>query len=271
MGNVIKMDVYRMLRSRSTYYILIGLSFFLVFLINNSHESLLDSQKGLPVPKAIVGIGFDGNLLSDQMSLLQFFKVFARSQSFILILAIFSVLFINHEEASGFSKNIAGQVQKRGWLLFSKFICQGLFIVLAFLVGLVTVLAAGEMSYDEIVLGNIGQLLKEVGLQFIFHLAFAGILLLIITFIRQAIVSLLVSVLLCFGAFGFLYHAIDRWIQQGLGIPDFTLNNYTITGIISQVSIDSAKGQLIRAVIVALIYGMLTVGLSVTIKNRRDL
>lgn len=271
MGNVVKMDLYRMLRSRSTYYILIGLSVFLVFLISNSHESLLDIQKGLPVPKAIVGIGFDGSLLADQMSLVQFFKVFARSQSFILMLAIFSVLFINHEEASGFSKNIAGQVQKRGWLLFSKFICQGLFILFAFLVGILTVLVAGEMSYDAVVLGNIGQLFQEVGLQFLFHLAFAGILLLIITLIRQPIVSLLVGVLLCFGAFAFVYQAIDGWIQQGLRMPEFTLTDYTITGIIPRVSIDSANDQLIKAVIIALIYSVLTLVLSVTIKNKRDL
>ncbi len=271
MLNIIKMDVYRMLHSRSTYYVLIGLSFFLFFLVSNTHKALLDLQQGIPVAEAIVGIGFDATLLSDKMSLLQFFKVIAGSQSFILMLSVFSVLFINHEEASGFSKNIAGQVQKRGWLLLSKFICQGLFILLAFIVGIATIIVAGETSYEAIIIGNIGQLFLEIGVQFIFHLAFAGILLVIITLLRQPVISLLVSVLLCFGAFGFLYRAIDGWLQKGMGGTGFTVTNYTMTGIISRVSIDSADSDLIRSLVIAVIYCVVTVGLSVAIKNKRDL
>lgn len=271
MINVIKMDCYRMFRSRSTYYILIGLAIFLVFLISNTHKSLVDVQEGRPVAEAVVGIGFDASLLADKMSLLQFFKVFAGSKSFILMLSIFSVLFINHEEASGFSKNIAGQVQKRGWLLISKFICQGIFIWLIFIVGIATTLMAGEMSYDSIVVGNIGSLLQEVGLQFIFHLAFAGILLVIISLIRQPIISLLISILLCFGAFTFVYQGIDGIIQRVLAVPEFTLTNYTMTGIIPSISLDSANGQIIKGIIIALIYCLATLALSVTIKNKRDL
>ncbi|MGM0126350.1 hypothetical protein IGI37_003779 [Enterococcus sp. AZ194] len=271
MINVIKMDIYRMIHARSTYYTLIGLALFLIFLITNSHDTLLDVQQGRPIATASVGIGFNASLLSDNMTLLNFFQLFAGSKSFILMLSIFSVLFINHEEASGFSKNIAGQVQKRGWLFFSKFICQSVFILACFFVGIVVSFLAGGISYDSVVIGNVGRLIMAVGLQFLFHLAFAGILLLIITLIKQPVISLLISILLCFGAFSFLYQLLDKWLISLFKLTNFTIENYTMTGLIPQVSIQSNTSQLIGGLAIAAIYCLVTVGLSVSIKNKRDI
>ncbi|MGY3779359.1 hypothetical protein [Isobaculum melis] len=265
MLNVIKMDLYRMFRSRSTYLVLLGILAFMSFMIQNMHGSI-----GKEVDPVIIGIGNNPALLSETMSLQTIFQAMAGSRVFMLGIAIFSVLFIQREEASGFTKNIAGQVQNRGMLALSKFVSLSVYVVLNFVVGLAVLFFVGNLFFDAITLGNIFDLLKEVGLQFVFHIAFLALMLGIITLIKQAVVSTLIGMLLPMGGFAFFYQAINDGIHQLVGSDAFNIMDYTVTGIVATVSTHTATGIMIRSLVVSLTFIIVMLTYSVTMKQKRD-
>lgn len=265
MLNVIKMDLYRMFRSRSTYFVLIGISLFMAFMVQNMYGSI-----GKEIDPVYIGIGNNPDLLSDSMDLRTIFQAMAGSRVFMLGIAVFSVLFINREEVSGFTKNIAGQVQNRGMLSISKFVSLCVYVVLNFVVGLAVLFFAGNLFFDAITLGNVFDLIKEVGLQFMFHIAFAAIMLGIITLVKQAVVSMLLGILLPMGGFSFLYQALNDMIHKLAGTDAFNMMDYTITGIIATVSTSSSTGTIIRSILVSLVFIVVMLAYSVTMKQKRD-
>lgn len=265
MLNVIKMDLYRMFRSRSTYLVLIGTLAFMSFMINNMHGSI-----GKEADPVIIGIGNNPALLSDSMNLQTLFQAMAGSRVFLLGIAIFSVLFINREEVSGFTKNIAGQVQNRGMLSISKFVSISVYVVLTFLIGLVVLFYVGNMFFDSITLGNMVGLLKEVGLQLVFHIAFAAIMLGIITLIKHAVVSIMIGILLPMGGFAFLYQALNDGIHRLASSDAFNIMDYTVTGIVATVSTNSSVGTIIRSILVSVGFIVVMLAYSVTMKQKRD-
>ena len=265
MLNVIKMDLYRMFRSRSTYLVLVGISLFMAFMIQNMHGTI-----GEEVDPVIIGIGNNPELLSESMSLQTIFQAMAGSRIFMLGIAVFSVMFINREDVSGFTKNIAGQVQNRGMLSFSKFVSLSVYVILNFVVGVAVLFFVGNMVFDSITVGNVFGLLAEMGLQIVFHTAFAAIMLGIITLVKQAVVSMLIGILLPMGGFAFLYQALNDGIHKLIGSNAFSINNYTVTGIVATVSTHSTTGTIIRSIIVSLAFIVVMLAYSVTMKQKRD-
>jgi ABC-2 type transport system permease protein len=265
MLNVIKMDLYRMFRSRSTYLVLIGISLFMAFMIQNMHGSI-----GKEADPVIIGIGNNPALLSESMTLQRIFQAMASSRIFMLGIAVFSVMFINREDISGFTKNIAGQVQNRGMLSISKFVSISVYVILTFVVGVVVLFFVGNMIFESITVGNIVGLLAEMGLQILFHIAFAAIILGIITLVKQAVVSMLIGILLPMGGFAFLYQALNDGIHKLVGSDAFNINDYTVTGIVATVSTHSTTETIIRSIIVSLAFIVVMLAYSATMKQKRD-
>ncbi|WP_086312819.1 hypothetical protein A5821_000371 [Enterococcus sp. 7F3_DIV0205] len=265
MVNVIKMDLYRMFRSKSTYFVLVGLLSFMIMLILPMNNSI-----GEPDADVKLGISTNTEELKNIMDLKLLFTIMAGSNSFMMGIVIFSVLFINREEVSGFTKNIAGQVQIRGMLALSKFVSQSVFVLLSFSSGLLVFFTVGNIVFESVKIGNIFDLFKEVGLQFIFHVAFAAIVLGIITLFKQSVASMLVGILITFGGLSYIYKIINDIIHKLVTDKAFNIMNYTITGIIPSVSIDSSVSTIVRGIIVSVVFIVIMLTYSVIMKQKRD-
>ncbi|MGX7262887.1 ABC transporter permease subunit [Enterococcus crotali] len=265
MINVMKMDLYRMFRSKSTYLILLGILTFVGITLYTMRDSI-----GMPNVGVTIGITTNTDGLRSSTDLTTLFKIMASSNSFLIGIVIFSVMFINREEASGFTKNIVGQVTSKGLLVLSKFVSQCVFIVLSFIGSLFIFFFIGNVIFDSVSLGNSFDLIKETSLQFIFHVAFAAIVLGLITLIQQPVVSMLIGILLTFGGFSYLYQMINNIIHGITGNQTFDLMNYTITGIVPSISGTSPVASIIRGIAVSFVFIVLMLTYSVTIKQKRD-
>ena len=131
MLNMIKMDLYRMFRTKSLYVIWIVLAVALLIttsLCKTDYDSLNEEdavqQEQIAEPTAEnMNVGMMVMLPTEPGEKVTVFDIFfANSQGkfYALFLVIFAVLFSTADISSGYIKNIGGQVGNRGSLIFSR-------------------------------------------------------------------------------------------------------------------------------------------------------
>ena len=141
MLNMIKMDLYRMFRTKSLYVIWIVLAVALLIttsLCKTDYDSLNEEdavqQEQIAEPTAEnMNVGMMVMLPTEPGEKVTVFDIFfANSQGkfYALFLVIFAVLFSTADISSGYIKNIGGQVRNRGSLIFSRSIALSVFTVL---------------------------------------------------------------------------------------------------------------------------------------------
>ena len=141
MLNMIKMDLYRMFRTKSMYIVWIVLAvavLFTTFLCKTDYDSLnkedASQQEQFTEPTAEnINVGMMVTLPTEPGEKVTVYDIFyANSQGkfYALFLVIFAVLFSTADIGSGYIKNIGGQVQKRGALIFSRSIALAVFMAL---------------------------------------------------------------------------------------------------------------------------------------------
>ena len=131
MLNMIKMDLYRMFRTKGLYVIWIVLAVALLIttsLCKTDYDSLNEEdavqQEQIAEPTAEnMNVGMMVMLPTEPGEKVTVFDIFfANSQGkfYALFLVIFAVLFSTADISSGYIKNIGGQVENRGSLIFSR-------------------------------------------------------------------------------------------------------------------------------------------------------
>ena len=155
MLNMIKMDLYRMFRTKSMYVVWIVLAvsvLFTTFMCKTDYDSLSKEdtvrQEQFVEPTAEnINVGMMVTLPTEPGEKVTVYDIFfANSQGkfYALFLVIFAVMFSTADIGSGYIKNIGGQVQKRGTLIFSRSIALAVFTVLT-MAGAFLLQGAGEL------------------------------------------------------------------------------------------------------------------------------
>ena len=140
MLNMIKMDLYRMFRTKSMYVVWIVLAvsvLFTTFMCKTDYDLLSKEdtvrQEQFAEPTAEnINVGMMVTLPTEPGEKVTVYDIFfANSQGkfYALFLVIFAVMFSTADIGSGYIKNIGGQVQKRGTLIFSRSIALAVFTV----------------------------------------------------------------------------------------------------------------------------------------------
>ena len=141
MLNMIKMDLYRMFRTKSMYVVWIVLAvsvLFTTFMCKTDYDLLSKEdtvrQEQFAEPTAEnINVGMMVTLPTEPGEKVTVYDIFfANSQGklYALLLVIFTVLFSTADISSGYIKNIGGQVRNRGTLIFSRAIALAVFTVL---------------------------------------------------------------------------------------------------------------------------------------------
>ena len=136
MLNIIKMDLYRMLKTKSMYVIWIVLAAILLittslcktdYELSTEKDAMKQEQVTEPTVDNI-NVGMMVTLPTEPGEKVTVYDIFfANSQGklYALLLVIFTVLFSTADISSGYIKNIGGQVRNRGTLIFFQGNCLG--------------------------------------------------------------------------------------------------------------------------------------------------
>lgn len=281
MLNIIKMDLYRMLKTKSMYVIWIVLAAILLIttsLCKTDYELLneKDAMKQEQVTEPTVdniNVGMMVTLPTEPGEKVTVYDIFfANSQGklYALLLVIFTVLFSTADISSGYIKNIGGQVGNRGSLIFSRSIALSVFSVLTMTGAFLFQAAANCIVFGELEWGNTKAILSYFVTELALHYALVLICMAIAIILKNNVISMVIAVCLSMNVMTIVYGMINSAIQK-IGIQNFQIYKYTITGKLSLLPMNPSGNECLAAFGVAIVFIVMMISVSSVVFQKRDI
>ena len=284
MFNCIKMDLYRMFRMKSFYVIGIILAAATFFTTSMSvldynmmkEEAGQNSQvyeQEISSDEEPVNLGMDVTIPTRPGEMVTVYdQVYANlhGKFIALFMVIFAVLFSASDLSSGYIKNIGGQMKNRGNLILSKAVALFIYTVLTMLFYLCIQTVAQAVCFHELQLGSLRDLAVYSAIQILLHYVLLLICMSITIITRSKVFSMAFAVLFCMNVMVILYSTVDKILAR-FGIEDFNMLQYTVTGRMALLEMAPSVGGCVKAVTVAVVFGLAVLALSSQIFRKRDI
>lgn len=277
MLNMLKMDLYRMLHTKSLYVIWIILAMLLAF---NTYFNTLDIEYPVEEQQTAVDEFSEGLNVGMTMGMLPsetgenitvFDMIYSNMQSrtIALFLVLFAVMFSTADMTSGYIKNIAGQVRNRVHLILSKAVSLTIYSVITIAGSILLQALANRVFFGYLEWGDLKAFAGYVGVQTLLHCAFVLSVMTIAIVLKHNVWSMVIAICLCMNVALVLYNGIDKLIHA-LGNKDFQLSKYTVTGNISLLSMHPGDSVYMIALVTALVFLVAMPAISGYVFKKRD-
>ncbi len=193
------------------------------------------------------------------------------SGMYFILCAVFTAMFTRADYKNGFVKNIAGQLPGRGRLALAK--GAAVAVQAAILVGLSAILngAAGLcLLPGGITLGSPSALLQILGLQYLLHLAFCWVIMLLCLLTRSSALSMTLGILIGNNVFSLIYMVLDWLLQKLPGLESFRLEQYVLETNVAAISLSMSTQDVLRTLTVGCGFALGSLLLSTLLLHRRD-
>lgn len=296
MFNAIRMDVYRLFKTKSTYIILVimlamsvmgtGLMSVMTEMTGAERQQVQTEQMSDNADYAGEDDQFNEDTEGAQSqlsvsvseidpdendnSVLSFAMSDISGLQAGLFIIIFTVLFSMADINSGFIKSIGGQVKGRGVLIVSKMVAIAIFTAIVIIADFLTELIAVNIFFDDAVVGSASEIVRLLSSQFVLNFALAVLMMAIAIIIKNNVVSMIIGVCMCTGIFELIFMGIN-YLMDKIGFSDFDINNILITGKIQNVTIGADAADIGYALLTAAIYIAVSVLAVYNVFKRRDI
>lgn len=282
MLNMIRMELFRMFKTKSLYIIWAVMAVCLFFANSLSAEEIQtytmeekqemyeaamsdedeDIMFGMYVtlptkPGAAVSV-FDG------------FYANVHGKFVALFMVIFTVLYATADITSGYVKNIAGQVKNRGNLILAKSVALLLYTILTMLLFTGVQMLSNAVFYQEWVMGQGKAFFQYAAVQTFLHFALVMVIMCVAVVLRNNVLSMMVSVCLCMNVMVMLYGVVDKAVTK-MGIRNFHIIDYTISGKIVNLGMNAAPKTMGMAVMVGTVFIVVMLAISMMVFQKRDI
>lgn len=296
MFNAIRMDVYRLFKTKSTYIILVimlamsvmgtGLMSVMTEMTGAERQQVQTEQMSDNADYAGEDDQFNKDTEGAQSqlsvsvseidpdendnSVLSFAMSDISGLQAGLFIIIFTVLFSMADINSGFIKSIGGQVKGRGVLIVSKMAAIAIFTAIVIIADFLTELIAVNIFFDDAVVGSASEIVRLLSSQFVLNFALAILMMAIAIVIKNNVVSMIIGVCMCSGIFELIFMGIN-YLMDKIGFSDFDINNILITGKIQNVTIGADAADIGYALLTAAIYIAVSVLAVYNVFKHRDI
>ena len=283
MLNMIRMELYRMFKTKSLYVIWQVLAAGILFTTGLSADEMktytMEEKQEMyeyatgQQKSDTVNLGMDVTVPTkpgDTVSVFDLFYGNIKGKFLALFMVIFAVLYSTADMTSGFVKNIAGQVRDRRGLVFAKGVSLFVYTVLTMLIftGIQTV--SNALFFDEFVFGPVKEFLQYAGIQTLLHFAFLMIVMCIAIVLRNNVISMMLSVCLCMNVLVIFYSFLDNLIAKA-HIKNFHVLEYTVTGNISFLETNVTAKMAVTALAVSIAFIIVMIEVCSTVFKKRDI
>lgn len=281
MLNMIRMEVFRMFKTKSLYVIWMVM-IACVFLTNSlSAEEILtfSMEEKQEMYEAAMDGEESGNLGMDvtlptkpgaDVSVFDGFYANVKGKFIALFMVIFTVLYATADITSGYVKNIAGQVRNRGNLIFAKAAALLLYVVLTMLLFIGVQTLSNAISYQKLVMGPGKEFFQYAAMQTLLHFALVMVIMCVAVVLRNNVISMMISVCVCMNILIMLYGVVDQAVEK-LGIHDFHMIDYTVSGKIVNLGMNAAPKAMGMAALVGIVFIVVMLAISMTVFQKRDI
>ena len=283
MLNMIRMELYRMFKTKSLYVIWLVLAAGILFTTGLSADEMktytMEEKQEMyeyatgQQKSDTVNLGMDVTVPTkpgDTVSVFDLFYGNIKGKFLALFMVIFAVLYSTADMTSGFVKNIAGQVRDRRGLVFAKGVSLFVYTVLTMLIftGIQTI--SNALFFDELVFGPVKEFLQYAGIQTLLHFAFLMIVMCIAIVLRNNVISMMLSVCLCMNVLVIFYSFLDNLIAKA-HIKNFHVLEYTVTGNISFLETNVTAKMAVTALAVSIAFIIVMIEVCSTVFKKRDI
>lgn len=281
MLNLIKMDLYRMFRTKSLYVICIVLAAALLFttiLCKTDYEILneadaVQQEQVAELTTENINVGMMVTLPTEPGEKVTVFDIFfgnSQGKFYALFLVIFAVLFSTADISSGYIKNIGGQVQSRGALVISRAIALAVFTIMTLAGVFVFQAVANGIIFGYLEWGDARAILLYFATEVVLHYALVLICMTIAVTLKNNVISMVIAVCLTMNVMTIVYGLVNNAIQK-MGIQNFQIYEYTITGKLSLLSMNPGGKECLAAFGVALAFIVATIVAGSVVFQKRDI
>ena len=283
MLNMIRMELYRMFKTKSLYVIWLVLAAGILFTTGLSADEMktytMEEKQEMyeyatgQQKSDTVNLGMDVTVPTkpgDTVSVFDLFYGNIKGKFLALFMVIFAVLYSTADMTSGFVKNIAGQVRDRRGLVFAKGVSLFVYTVLTMLIftGIQTI--SNALFFDELVFGPVKEFLQYAGIQTLLHFALLIIVMCIAIVLRNNVISMMLSVCLCMNVLVIFYSFLDNMIAKA-HIKNFHVLEYTVTGNISFLETNVTAKMAVTALAVSIAFVIVMIEVCSTVFKKRDI
>ena len=286
MYNLIKMNLYQLMHSFSTkilFLCTIGLALFCIAMtkvdlnaLENEQAAVAESETIEPESNQVdiqIGIYMEtpSEWVTDKISYPDLLTAQLQSKILLVLVAIFTTLFVAAERKNGFIKNIAGHFPNRGIMVAAKLIGVAVQIFIMFAVfALFTLIFSFLLLGNRITAGSVTEFLKPAGIQYLLHFAFACLITFLCLLTNSSAMSMSVGILLSGGLISMLLGMMEHAIQITLW-KSFHFTEYTLDYNIASISAKSTSELITTGILTGLAFILVTTAFSMLIMQKRDI
>lgn len=282
MLNMIRMEMYRMFKTKCMYIIWFILAAGILFTTGLSAEemkifSMEEKQEMYEYAMGKeesdnVNLGMDVTVPTkpgENVSVFDLFYANIKGKFIALFMVIFTVLYTTADLTSGYVKNIAGQVSQRGGLVIAKAISLFVYTVMSLLIFFLCQTLSNLLFFEEFTLGPVKQFAAYVGIQLLLHYALLLIVMGVAIVLRNNVISMVIAVCFCMNVLMIFYNFLDQLIVK-FGIKEFHIVNYTVSGKMLMLGMDISAKTASASIAVAIFFSAAAVAICSMIFQRRD-
>lgn len=281
MLNMIKMDLYRMFRTKSLYIIWIIMAAVLLYTTKLSaldYETIQQAgQETVAAEEEItaenVNIGISVTLPTEPGEEVTVYDIMYANMGakFLgLFLVIFAVIFSTADINSGYVKNIAGQVKNRSNLIVSRAIVLMIFVLITLGGTIILQMISNLLIWGNLAWGTVKDFCMYMGTQTLLHCGLALIVMAIAVVLKNNVASMVIAVCMCMNVTVVLYSGIDKLIEK-IGVEDFHLLNYTVTGKITMLPMEMTGQDCLEGIVIAIIFIFISTAITGLVFKKRDI
>lgn len=282
MLNMIRMEMYRMFKTKCMYIIWFILAAGILFTTGLSAEemkifSMEEKQEMYEYAMGKeesdnVNLGMDVTVptkLGENVSVFDLFYANIKGKFIALFMVIFTVLYTTADLTSGYVKNIAGQVSQRGGLVIAKALSLFVYTVMSLLIFFLCQTLSNLLFFEEFTLGPVKQFAAYVGIQLLLHYGLLMIVMGVAIALRNNVISMVIAVCFCMNVLMIFYNFLDQLIAK-LGVKEFHIVNYTVSGKMLMLGMDISAKTASASIAVAIFFSAAAVAICSMIFQRRD-
>ena len=279
MLNMIRMELYRMVRMKSFWVILI-----IVGVINVITVSLNDVMKDSPElqqaieaaesekdnPMANIGMSITMERNEDgSYGFLEIICSAAQGMLCALFIGIFTVIFATADFNSGYIKNYGGAVKHRWQMVFAKGTAVLAYTVMFFVLFIASSCLGVFIGGHKVVMDPAGKIFEVLCIQGLLHVVFGWVIMSLCLIVRNNLISMIVACCISMHVFTALYTLADKGLKK-LGWKSAEISNYTVSGRIMRYGLDSSK-ILCSTLVVAAAFAVVSLALGSLCVTKKDL
>ena len=271
MWNLIKMDFYRLFSSKaikigalmacivSAAYMLLSLGIVEIIKLALKDTPEVATEMGFLLSQVawINGVDFSDIVLNGTAA----FSLFVG--------CMIAANFIGSEQSCGYTKNFAGQLPNRGYMVISKFIVTSFIQLMVLVIYTIISVVFAQFVFGQYVNGyQIDMLFAGLGLRLLLHIAVNAVIIFICTLTKSHAIAMVAGCIFGIGITKIAYMGITMILNAAK--IKFEIANYMPDGINSQIAVDSIRDIYLKAILVSFAFIVVFVGANYYVVSKRD-